>query len=96
MKSLIDLFKKYSSGKEWKNVQKTRENMFVMGAQAILIRNGALLNDFIDSRSDSDWHLLHHDQQKQLVDQFNEHCQSIAFAPIDEKNDALKKVSEFE
>jgi len=69
-----EIWKAYSETDDWKNVNKTHENIFCMGVQSVLLRGEKLLQDYLDSIRKDEWSLLYHDQEEQLVKGFGEWC----------------------
>ncbi len=66
-----ELFKIYSEKKEWECVTKSHENLFVMGAESVMLRAGNLLHEFFNSESDANKY-LDTTQQENLENEFNE------------------------
>ena len=74
MDNLRKLFKSYKKGENWPNVNKSHENLFIIGGQAVLFRVDQLLKEFFDSKINDEWQLLQDDQQEQLIKEFSEFC----------------------
>jgi len=75
-KFLTILFDKYKKTNNWKEVNKTHENLFIIGAESILLRNGLLLEKYFESKNEHEHNLLNEDQQKQLIRDFSGWCVS--------------------
>jgi hypothetical protein len=66
----------YSTKPEWKEIIKTHENIFRMGVDAVLLRAGKLLSQFFNHKSDANRWLVA-DDDVELIDDFQEYCNSI-------------------
>ena len=73
MKKPRDLFKDYKKTDVFKDLSKDYENLFILGAQAIMFRGTELLNSFFNSKSDVNKYLTA-EQQEELEKQFGEWC----------------------
>jgi len=74
MEKPLELFKLYKSDSNWEGVNKSHENLFVIGAEAVMIRGGDLLHDFFNHKSDAN-KFLDASQQENLEKEFGEWCQ---------------------
>ena len=72
MSKMKMLFNEYKSHKEWDDVEKTHENLFRMGVQAISLRMDKLVEQFFNERNKNEWQLLHDEQQEQFIKAFSE------------------------
>lgn len=91
MSIIQELFKDYSTKEEWKGVLKTHENLFTIGAEAILLRQSLLLKMFFEQKQNDEWKLLNEAQQLQFEKEFSDFCCNVISV-----NSAFKIISSFE
>jgi len=78
MENLKELFNVYKTTDSWDIVDKSHENLFIIGAQSILYRGGELLNDFFNHKSDANKYLTA-EQQEDLENEFSEYCANLPY-----------------
>lgn len=74
--NLTQLYSAYSKQPEWAFVDKGEENIFLMGAEAVLLRVDTLLNEFFNHKSDANKY-LEASQQEELEKEFVEWAISL-------------------
>jgi len=72
-KSLWDA---YSKTPDWKDVNKTHENLFRLGAEAVILRADMLLVEFINHKSDANKWLIA-DDDEELIRDFMEYWKNF-------------------
>ena len=73
MKTPRELFKDYKKTENWKQINKSHENLFAIGGQAIMVRGEQLLHDFFNHKSAANKYLMA-DEQEDLEKEFGEWC----------------------
>jgi hypothetical protein len=73
MKYAENLYKTYKTAGALNEVQKSNENMFVLGAGAVLARSTELLHEFFNHKSDANKYLTA-EQQEDLEKDFGNWC----------------------
>lgn len=80
--SVKNLWRAYSSTKEWNNVNKSHENIFRIGVESVMLRGAELLNQFFNHRSDANKYLMA-EEQEDLMKEFGVWCMGLCY-PSDE------------
>lgn len=76
MENPRELFEIYKRGENWSNVDKSHKNLFVLGAEAVMLRGADMLHEFFNYRSDANKY-LEATQQEDLENEFGDWLKEI-------------------